>query len=91
MRFTEERWVGVAFSARTEQLPLADPKDGQPLHNADGSPKTAEHTILTFTHLNPFGQPELIVHVPFDQNAKQELLRQLTGGIVVPTNGSPAA
>ena len=73
----------VGFSCHSEQLPLAGP-DGKPIHTLDGSGiKTAEHTILTFTHYGPTGLPELVVRIPFDQNAKQELLRQMTG-VVVP-------
>jgi hypothetical protein len=95
VRFVEERWVQVGFSCHSEQLPLAGP-DGLPLHTLDGSGvKTAEHTILTFTHLDDHGRPVLVVHIPFDQNAKQELLRQMTG-VVVPVaaevnGGVPAA
>lgn len=93
MRSIEERWMNVGFSARTEHLPVADPRDGKPLHNADGTPKTSPHLILTFQHLNPQGLPELTVHIPFDENAKQELLRQITGVVVpqiVGVNGAPS-
>ena len=83
--------MGVGFAAYTEHLPVVGP-DGQVIHDAHGVPKTIEHLTLQFQHVNPVtGQPELIVRIPFAPEAKQELLRQITGGIVVPAaNGGRA-
>jgi hypothetical protein len=92
-RIVEERWMGVGFAAYTEHLPVVDPADGQVVRDSHGLPRTIEHLTLQFQHNNPVtGQPELIVRIPFAPEAKQELLRQITGGIVVPGNGGvPAA
>lgn len=82
-RIIEERWVGVGFDVITEHLQVA--KDGQPLHDSNGLPKTMEHTTLVFVINLPDGQR--IVRIPFTPEGKQELVSKLTGGIVIP-NGA---
>lgn len=84
-RLVEERWLSVSYDVIVEQLPIGD-EQGRPLVDETGQPKTLEHTTLVFIHQLPDGQR--IVRVPFTPEAKTELVRKLTGGIVV-ANGRP--
>lgn len=86
-RLVEERWVGVGFDVVVEQLPVADER-GNVIHDALGVPKTEEHTTLVLILNDPGCQR--IVRVPFGADAKQTLLKKLTGGIIVAGNGGTA-
>lgn len=90
-RLIEERWHAVAFDVAFERLPAAGP-DGMPIHDAHGLPKTVDAATLVFQHPPGPDGTVLIVRIPFVEEAKQELLRKLTGGVIVPAvNGGPPA
>lgn len=84
-RLIEERWVGIGYNVETEHLPQTD-EHGNVLHDARGLPKTLEHTTLILILNEPAGQR--IVRIPFQEEARQDLIRKLTGGIIVPPNGN---
>lgn len=86
-RIIEERWVGVGYQVITEHLAVTDP-NGNVVHDAAGLPKTQEHRTLVFILPMPDGQR--VVRVPFTLEAKDELVRQLTGGIVIANGHTPA-
>lgn len=83
-RVIEERWIGVGYDIVTEHLQVAG-ADGQPLFDGKGLPKTMPHTTLVFIHNEPGVQ--VVVRIPFTEEAKQELVKKLTGGILIPANG----
>lgn len=83
-RLIEERWVGIGFDVITEHLPQQDER-GNIIHDATGLPKTVEHTTLVLILNEPGGQR--VVRIPFQEESRQELIRKLTGGVIVP-NGN---
>ena len=87
-RLIEEKWVGIGFDITIEQTPKTHPANGQPLYDENGLPLTEEVTTLVLIVPLPDGQR--IIRIPFSPESKQELLRKLTGGIVVP-NGNISA
>jgi hypothetical protein len=88
-RKTEITLAGIGFAVRKEQQQQAGP-DGQPLFGQSGLPKMVDVWILDLIEQKSPSEVE-IIHVPFDADAKDRLVQQLTGGIVVaPANGVPA-
>lgn len=85
-RIIEERWVGIGYDVITEHLPVAD-DHGRPIHDANGLPRTEEHTTLVFILQEPGVQR--VVRIPFRQDAKTGLIQKLTGGIVIPNGATP--
>lgn len=85
MRKVEERWAISKFNVITEELPLADNR-GRAVHDALGAPKMETYTSLVFV-LNEPGCHRTIL-IPLTDDGRKELVRMLTGGIVVPTPGS---
>ena len=83
-RHIQETWVGIGFDVVVEHLPVADER-GNVVHDAHGLPKTQEHTTLLLI-VNEAGV-QRVVRVPFAGEAKAELIRKLTGGIIV-ANGN---
>lgn len=86
-RAIEERWVGIGYDVVTEHLPIGDDQ-GRLIHDEHGLPKTVEHTTLVIFLPLPDGQR--VIRIPFAPEARQELVRKLTGGIVI-ANGHPPA
>jgi hypothetical protein len=82
-RMIEERWVGIGFDVVTEHLPVADDQ-GRPVHDQFGLPKLTETPTLVL--IVPLADGQRVVRIPFAGDAKQELVRKLTGGIVVPAS-----
>lgn len=83
-RHVQETWLGIGFDVVVERLPVADER-GNVVHDAHGLPKTQEHSTLVLILNEPGVQR--VVRVPFAGEAKAELIRKLTGGIVV-ANGN---
>lgn len=77
-----ERWVGCAWAVRSEREQEAG-TDGQPLFDEHGLPKMVDLTTLVFVSNEPGAQ--VIVEVPFTQDKRGDLVKALTGGIIVPT------
>lgn len=89
MRRTEITLANVGFVVRKEARQQAG-ADGQPLFGQSGLPKMVDVWILDLIEQRSPSEVE-IIHVPFDEAAKDRLIQQLTGGIVVaPANGVPA-
>lgn len=80
-RIIEERWMGIGYDVIAEHLPVTD-EQGRVIHDAHGLPKTLEHTTLVLILNDPGAQR--VVRIPFQDEARQELIRKLTGGIIVP-------
>jgi hypothetical protein len=80
---TRDLLANYHFGVGTHQVPDIDPVDGQVRHDSNGDVKTREETLLVFT--DPTTGHE--VHVPLGDDARRELARQLTGGIVVAAAG----
>lgn len=70
--------VGYGFAVAEVQVPDVDPRDGQPRRNARGEVKMipAKRIMLR----DPMGDAVVIT---LDGKAKDELVRQLTGGVAV--------
>jgi len=83
-RLVQETWVGVGFDVVSESVPVTDER-GNVVHDAHGLPKMQQQTTLVFVMPRPDGQT--VVRVPFNEDGRLELLRKLTGGIVV-ANGN---
>lgn len=76
-RKVEEELVGYNFAVRQVEVAKTDPKDGQVIHNGDGTPKTVPNWVLDLVCQTPF---ELhIVHVSFNEEGKRALVEALTG------------
>lgn len=80
-RLIEERWLNAGFGVEEEQVAKATP-EGAPVMNGDGSPLMEKLTVLVLVRNSPDGQH--VIRIPFDQGAKQKLVQQLSGGIIVP-------
>lgn len=83
----EERWTGIGYDVQTEHLPTINPETGQPTIGPDGQPETAQHTTLILIHAAGTPDPR-IIRIPFTEETRQELIRKLTGGIIIPGNGN---
>lgn len=82
-RFTQDRLLGYQFQVVVEHVPKADER-GNVIHNGNGEPKTEEMRTLVLQDPATGHQ----VAVPLSLDARDELVRQLTGGLIVPTGGS---
>lgn len=81
-RSTQDTLNGYAFQVRDE--PQVAMKDGQPVFDqGSAEPKLEVVTKLILAH--PSGEHTVVI--PLNETGKAELIRQLTGGIVV-ANGS---
>ena len=78
-RQTQETLLAYQFSVQRGEEQEVDQRDGQPLFNGDGSPRMVASTRLIFV-CPATGH---VVIVPLPEAAREELVRQLTGGIVV--------
>ncbi len=80
------RLEGVQFVVTKERAVAL--KDGRPLfERGSPSPKMVEQTLIVFA--DPQSATQIVV--PLDEDGRQELVRMLTGGIVVPANGDQGA
>lgn len=82
----EERWSGIGFDVIQEEIQVAD-EMGRLQHNPDGTPVKEPHTTLVFLLVGQAG-PTRVVKVPFNEESRQQLIAKLTGGIIVPRNGT---
>jgi hypothetical protein len=82
-RITRDVLANYQFGVGSQHVPDIDPADGQPRHDHDGQVKTREEALLAF--VDPTTGHE--VHVPLSDDARRELARQLTGGVVVAKPG----
>lgn len=80
-RVTQERLLGYGFQVIKETVPQIDEGDGQIIHGANGQPKTTEETVIVF--VDPVSAHR--VDVPLSEEARGEMVKQLTGGIVLPS------
>lgn len=89
----EERWTGIGWAVERELGVVTDER-GNVVHDGNGAPKTQPYTTLRFelNEVDAAGNLRVRkVRVPFDENAKRELVSALMGGVVLPAgNGSPA-
>ena len=83
MRKTTDELEGYAFNVVRGERPVVDPKDGQVVRDRDGQPRIEEATLIVF--VDP--QTAHTVIVPLSEVARLELIRQLTGGVVVANGG----
>lgn len=88
-RRTEITLAQIGFAVRKESQQQVAP-DGQPLFGDSGLPKMVDVWILDLIEQRSPSEVE-IIHVPFDEAAKERLVQALTGGLIVaPANGMPA-
>lgn len=88
-RRTETTLVNVGFGVRKVSEQQADER-GNPLFGDSGLPKTADVWYLDLVDEVAPGHLD-VIHVPLDANAKDALVKALTGGVeIVPANGMPA-
>lgn len=86
-RKTEITLAQIGFVVRKEHQQQVG-QDGQPLFGDSGLPKMTD--VWTLDLIEQRGDSLEIIHVPFDEAAKDKLVASLTGGIeVVPANGLP--
>lgn len=82
-RATVDTLLGYQFGVqRTHQPQLG--ADGLVIHDSKGDPKTVEITLLVLADPHTGHQ----VHVPLPDEARVELARQLTGGLILAGNGA---
>jgi hypothetical protein len=79
-RKTEITLANIGFAVRKERQQMSDPQ-GNPLFGDSGLPKMADLWVLDLIEQRPDGIE--IIHVPFDEAAKETLVQQFTGGLVV--------
>lgn len=74
----------ILTTLQLENVSMALGKDAVPVAE-DGQlePRLMERTVLVFVD----AQSQTRVLIPLDDGGRQELVRMLTGGIVVPQNG----
>lgn len=77
-RITEP--VAYGFAVNDATLPVIDQNDGQPIRNGHGEPKTQPGKILTFVDPRAGDQ----IRVAFSLDARDQLVQQLTGGVIMP-------
>ena len=80
---TTIRLDGCSMLVRTVQRPTTD-DHGRVVHNADGTPKTIDETQVVLHDPATY----TTVVVPLDDNGRQELVRLLTGGVIVAPAGA---
>ena len=80
-RKVEEELVGYGFAVKQVDIPVTD-EQGNPIFNGgEGGPKMQPGCMIDLVCQTPF---ELhIVHLSLTKQAKDELVRQLTGGVLV--------
>lgn len=76
-RHTRDTLNGYAFGVLQREQQKFD--NGAPLFNVDGTPKTETITELVFDSRDG----SHIVVVPLSEEARQTMIAQLTGGVVV--------
>lgn len=81
-RRVTERWVGCGWAVRQEQEQAVG-QDGQPLFDGSGLPKMVDLTTLVFVSNEPGAA--FVLEVPFTDDKRADLVKALTGGIIVPT------
>jgi len=81
MRQSQDSLEGYSFQVQHLEAQEVDPKNGQPLFNGDGSPKMVERIMLVFIDEQIFGKHAVVV--PLTGENRDELVRQLTGGVVI--------
>jgi hypothetical protein len=79
-RKTEITLGNIGFVVRKERQQMIDPR-GNPIFGDTGLPKLADLWVLDLIDQRPDGVE--IIHVPFDEAAKETLVAQFTGGVVV--------
>jgi hypothetical protein len=79
-RKTEITLAQIGFSVRKERQQMSD-QQGRPIFGDSGLPKMVDLWVLDLIEQRPDGVE--IIHVPFDEAAKDTLLAQFTGGVVV--------
>lgn len=80
---TSIRLDGCTMATRTVPRAVTDDR-GNVVRHTDGTPKAIDETQLVFHDPATF----TTVVVPFDENGKQELVRLLTGGVIVAPAGA---
>lgn len=87
-RKTEITLAQIGFVVRKESQQQVG-SDGQPLFGDSGLPKMVDVWVLDLIEQKSPSEVE-IIHVPFDEAAKERLVQALTGGVaIVPANGIP--
>lgn len=86
-RKTEITLAQIVFAVRKERRQMTGPQ-GNPLFGDSGLPKMVDLWMLDLIDQSSAGIE--IIHVPFDEDAKEKLVQQLTGGLVV-ANEMPSA
>jgi len=77
--------MGIGFDVVVENLQLADDR-GRPRTDDRGLPLFQAHTTIVLIRNHPDGQH--ILKIPLNDEAKKELIKKLTGGVIVPPNSS---
>ena len=70
---------GYGFQVADVEMPHVDPKDGQVVFDGKGRPKMQQGKLLVFVDVRSGDQ----VRVPLSEDARAELVRQLTGGVTI--------
>lgn len=73
--------IGYRFNVQPIQIPDVDPKDGKPRFDAKGQIKTSPGRLLVL--VDPATGEQ--VRLAFNDEQKNKLVRQLTGGVAIPT------
>lgn len=76
-RVTKDELIGYHFTVGRGQMPVGDERGV--VRYRSGDVKTQEVTLIVFTCPQTAHQ----IVVPLTEEARQELVRQLTGGVVV--------
>ena len=80
-REVSETLIGYQFSVRQGEVPVTDEKGNPLFKGGAGGPKMQPQWIIDFIETTPHVRH--IVHVPLSREAKDTLVRALTGGIAV--------
>lgn len=83
-RKTEVTIAAFSFVVNKVERQKVDPADGQPLYHGDGSPQLIDTWMIDIVEQDASGLT--ITHLPLIEAAKDELVRQLSGGVVVATH-----
>ena len=76
-RQIEETLINVQFAVRQMQTQEVDPKDGKPVFNGKGEPKTQPQWVVDFFDAAP--HEVRVIHVPLSEDGKNALIAGLTG------------
>lgn len=86
-RLVMERWEGAVMAIGREKGTRANP-DGTPQTDpVTGEQFEVELWVLQFTM--DFPGERRVISVPIEDAARQELIKQLTGGVILTPNGMP--